>query len=727
MSTLPGHGSDDRREFACVYCQKTFRRLEHLQRHTRRHTNEKPFACRCGAMFTRRDLLRRHERIVHHSDPHATNAPRRISDDEQEFLIQSPRETTPVDIRSRVLGNPPIHLEQPHLALQTPDSSGSFGSRYFQQSPRNLSTPLASQSCPVSNHVPHQAAVEVPNSQRIWFQRNHDQPPAYTRDFPTIFPSPHLSLATQIVPHSASPKVTHADRSRLLFSLGRVDKLFPQPNLPSYSALTRYMAGYFTGFYAHVPFTHTPTFSLESCSPELCLAMMALGAVDRFEFAAATKLFYLSKALLFDSQQHRVRAGTGSSAGSSGEDSTPRKQLIDEVRCLLCLAYFTSWQSDPSIRNETCVLVGLLGQSLRLSGLEETPQSTFTQHHTWQQWSRLESERRTKLFAFCFLSLQSIAYDMPPSIWCHEINLKLPCSCPEWTAPDETSWEMLRRATTPNEQGLFNDALEILLAGTKQVDPNIATVSPVGNYILIYGLLHKIMWTRRSMSGNLSRAFSENSQTTLESALHQWTLSWQQTPESNLEPLDPNGPLPFTSSALLSLAYLRNCFGISHTRKLSTWAPAEIAQALQSSFPVERKRNTLLAAYHATNLLSTLVSLGVQYLKHNQAILWSIEAALCGLECSVFLEKWIRRVMETMRDVPLTDHEIQLVTWIQDIVYEGLSSANEGSLDQSPSLAMIPERIITVWSHIMQGNSPYPFIKMIGDVLVAYTHLSARS
>jgi hypothetical protein len=242
--------------------------------------------------------------------------------------------------------------------------------------------------------------------------------------------------------------------------------------------------------------------------------MMALGAVDRFEIIAATELFYLSKVLLFDSQQHRVRSETRGMTDTSEDNTSLQKQLIDEVRCLLCLAYFASWQKDPIIRNETCVLVGLLTQSLRLAGLEETPQTI--QYENWEQWSRLESERRTKLFAFCFLNVQSIAYDCPPSIWCDEINLKLPCSCPEWTAPDATSWDMLRKATTPNEQGYFNGAVDILLSGTKQVDPNIATVSPVGNYVLMHGLLHKIMWTRRSIAGNLSRAFSEEFQSTLE-------------------------------------------------------------------------------------------------------------------------------------------------------------------------------------------------------------------
>ena len=54
------------RRHVCKECHESFSRSEHLQRHERSHTNEKPFACTtCERAFSRRDLMLRHERKMH--------------------------------------------------------------------------------------------------------------------------------------------------------------------------------------------------------------------------------------------------------------------------------------------------------------------------------------------------------------------------------------------------------------------------------------------------------------------------------------------------------------------------------------------------------------------------------------------------------------------------------------------------------------------------------------
>ncbi|EGP85328.1 uncharacterized protein MYCGRDRAFT_29522, partial [Zymoseptoria tritici IPO323] len=49
------------RLYSCGKCSKSYARLDHLSRHVRMHTQEKPYACQiCTKAFARADLLKRH-------------------------------------------------------------------------------------------------------------------------------------------------------------------------------------------------------------------------------------------------------------------------------------------------------------------------------------------------------------------------------------------------------------------------------------------------------------------------------------------------------------------------------------------------------------------------------------------------------------------------------------------------------------------------------------------
>lgn len=60
------------RLYSCGRCSKSYARLDHLSRHVRMHTQEKPYQCQtCTKAFARADLLKRHTLGHSKDDPQA--------------------------------------------------------------------------------------------------------------------------------------------------------------------------------------------------------------------------------------------------------------------------------------------------------------------------------------------------------------------------------------------------------------------------------------------------------------------------------------------------------------------------------------------------------------------------------------------------------------------------------------------------------------------------------
>lgn len=130
--------------------------------------------------------------------------------------------------------------------------------------------------------------------------------------------------------------------------------------------------------------------------------------------------------------------------------------------------------------------------------------------------------------------------------------------------------------------------------------------------------------------------------------MRSWTSGWQQAPESSLDPNNENGPIPFTSSSLLGLAYVRIYLNLGPYRMLETRDPARIARALSRCPSVERSDGVISALLYAAHALSVPVRLGVDRVARSQAFFWSVRHSLSGLECAVLLSKWLHSLKDSV-------------------------------------------------------------------------------
>ena len=74
---------------------------------------------------------------------------------------------------------------------------------------------------------------------------------------------------------------------------------------PSRHTLNRFLDGYINGFHDHLPFLHLPTLLPIDLSPELLLAILAVGAQYRFETNRGHALWYAAKAVALEQIRRR--------------------------------------------------------------------------------------------------------------------------------------------------------------------------------------------------------------------------------------------------------------------------------------------------------------------------------------------------------------------------------------------------------------------------------------
>ena len=537
--------------------------------------------------------------------------------------------------------------------------------------------------------------------------------------------------------------------------------------LPSKHTLSRYLEGCIKGLFEHMPYFHTPTWTICSTSLDLLLSMAAMGAQYRFEKHVAVRLFYAAKSAIMNqlraikdeklvsilSRAPSLHGASNATSPQSSRDvplthnqSTPsyggtnihQKERLQTMQAIEILMVLGSWGAQELV-GEAIAFQSLLAELVRQDGLGPENESTIEfdvygeGDRGWRRWIHAESLRRTKLMAYTFINLQSVAYNVSPCMLTSEIRFNTPASQEEWLANDIEAWATARR-TSKIVTTSFSEAFRSLFQSSESgTNTPILPSSAIGNYALIFAILQTIFFLREGSATIPNRQDTRNLRPddieSLSQALQNWQSRWENSPESNNEPQSSTGPVAFNSTALLRLAWIRLYSDLGPCRNLASRNPAIIVEAFKSCPPLPRHPNLTPALLHAAHALSVPVRLGINYVSKTQTLSWSVQHSMANLEGCVFLSKWFETVASTLATAPLTSQELGIIHLIRCIVLESgffREDAFAPAVDEhgwQRLIQHIATAVAALWAEVFSGSHVFEMVSTIGTSLNIYAKL----
>ncbi|CAN8097709.1 unnamed protein product [Discula destructiva] len=562
---------------------------------------------------------------------------------------------------------------------------------------------------------------------------------------------------------------------------------------PSRHTLTRYLDGYISGFQEHLPFLHIPTLSPIEIAPELLLAMASVGAQYRFESQRGHALWYAAKAVALEQTRrrhshevhtllptpaayspHSTRASPTSGfrhSFTSVHSERPMTQethrepyspnnpqsRLETIQALLLLFTIGLWGAK-AILQDALSLQSQLALLIRDEGLAlET-----TQTHDWESWVRLEGSLRTKLIAYCYFNLCSIAYDSPPVLVTAEMNMPLPSPSRLWRAENAWQWREAR-SSIPVKDTSVNDALNRLLSR-----PNggyLDSLSTLANYVMIHALIQHIYLLKQTsfpmmqngFGGNTSaydgnRGLREQDVEQVHQALRTWQLGFEehrmritQSAQQMGSEIAPGGPVAFDATALSRLAHIRLHTDLVPARALESRDPHSAANIFNNMPLLPRGPRLNKAILQAVHALSMLVKAGIDYIARTKSLEWSMQHSLCNLECAVLLAKWLMTLASTSSTQILNTEEKTILSSIKIIVDEteyavpidpSLAAASaepvpsmqpnnnrNDTLMDSAKLRQLASAVLRIWAKTFKGDHVFELVKTMGNGLEIYSNI----
>ncbi|RMJ02444.1 hypothetical protein CDV36_015287 [Fusarium kuroshium] len=617
------------RQHRCSICPQTFARSEHLLRHERSHRGEKPFRCSiCNTQFTRKDLIRRHMRRQHPGEA-----------DQQETL-PSRRQGSTGTISYSSSCDPLLNWEPP-----TPNSAGMAiqsngnGNGNGNGNSNGLRTEFVGTTADPfdfdalfwdmdygdGTRNPHgtRAQPGAATSAGVELAR-----PPFLLDVElnaaAAFPLPRLPEQVSANPRSASLGSFEISESKraVIDAEMKTFQTHGGFEIPSCLQLERFITACFDSLFSLLPCIHLPTWRAEDAHPCLLLAMASLGAKysKRHDMALAL---------------HRVAR-----AATLNQEVTILEAEVDDqplwlMQALFLVMCFGAWSGKLKMSQEALAMQSLLAERFRSGQVSKLGQDCEQSSLGWAEWVEMETLIRTRCTVYQYFSLITRAFNLAPPICNAEIDLPMPSSDAEWTAPTSKEWLACRAHS--RKRPMFLATLDGLLGTSTEVEPFL---SPFGAHIMLHALLLQLWFLRQDRWSPCSDSHLAH----LCSALDKWEAMARLDPETSISPYGPQALLSYNSHLLLRLVrlYLRGDLGRVHTT-FSSHSVERISRAMMTELKVGRFAPDTQAALLAAHSLRVPLKVGVAL----NSGCGSLQYQLFALDCGLYLSKWLHGLLAT--------------------------------------------------------------------------------
>ncbi|KAK4620724.1 Transcriptional regulator [Fulvia fulva] len=630
------------RKHQCEYCPKSFKRREHWQRHSRSHTNEKPFECRfCQKCFARRDLVTRHEKTLHANDGSPTRSP---------TGVRRPSTAIASNHLSPTSGKSGMNDV---LSPQTNEPWDGIESLAATVSPTYPSTQAIENfehyAAPSANGFEEflDPALRMPSDGADAWDWTVTQPSQsanatvmrQTAEDPTASSSGEAAMSNN---DQESAAVVPESVVKDLLNHTPGPSLIDNTNPPSTHLVRVCLAAYFESFNVHLPLIHQPTFQYTDEPPQLLLAMAAIGALYRLERKVATYLYLAAEASLPDATF--VSDQTCADLFYAGDLASPDAAVdniqtikLADARTLLLLMLFGAFSGNREVSENAIGRQGRLANAYHSIARNVQRESQLPASSIgWSGWLRLESHRRLLHGIWVACNLSTAVYGIRPgvSVPLHG-DVQLSCHDTLWWATTAAEWQVSVGDAQPSPT--IKAAVEVLCSDDHATLAHLPTSSTFAVTVLMHAFSVHTWHSANSFGGSGS-----------ESILHGLSAS-RRLLQDGAPPLtgsiEPRSDFLFNASAISRIAYSRSCSALATTDRSAMLrgdtAASTAAMRDYIQEPIPRTPATLAAV---ENVFETFVFQdrgGILLIRKTAGLVWSFEHVIAAWDSVLLLTKWL--------------------------------------------------------------------------------------